>query len=199
MEKGGKGAKGMVCLGHQYLAARLGPPFIKHILGSAHGCIKQYHHKLQSHDLITLILTAPNQWTQGLSNNVLSKQHHPESRFPTTFETSHWDLGSWEDKEQNIKSNIVQDPTSLQNIPCYEMLQSWMPWCKGEAFCHIQKHVCAVDSQETHTTYIYIQRDLRMSGIVYIRSFSLTLASLPFFWAVPLRVQNCSTFDNQVV
>lgn len=31
--------------------------------------------------------------------------------------------------------------------------------------------MCAADSQKTHTTYIYIQRDLRLSGIVYIHSF----------------------------
>jgi hypothetical protein len=46
-----------------------------------------------------------------------------------------------------------------------------MPWCKGEALCHIQKHMCALDSQKTHTTYIYILRDLRLLRVVYIRSF----------------------------
>jgi hypothetical protein len=71
-----------------------------------------------------------------------------------------------------------------------------MPWCKGEAFCHTQKHVCAVDSQKTHTTYIYIQRDLRLSGTVYIRSFpSHYLACL----STGQCLSGCKTVQNLII
>jgi len=184
----------------QFLAARLGPPLGKHVLGSTRGPYQMIppQNTITWLDLITLILTAPNQWTQGLRNNVPSKPYHPESRFPMTFGTIHWELVSWEDKGQNIKSNIVQ-------VQILSRISHVMKFYNHECPDAKEKHsvmcdsMCAVDSQKTHTTYIYIQRDLRLSGIVYIRSSPLTLSGLPFFWAVPLRVQNGSKFDNQVV
>jgi hypothetical protein len=71
-----------------------------------------------------------------------------------------------------------------------------MSWCKGEAFCHTQKHMCAVDSQKTYTTYIYIQRDLRLSGIVYIHSFpSHYLPCLSFRQCL----SGCKTIQNLII
>ena len=140
----------MVCLGHQFLAARLGPPLSKHVLGSAHGLYRMIppQNTITWLHLITLILTAPNQWTQGLINNVPSKQYHPESRFPMTFGTSHWELGSWEDKEQNIKSNIVQ-------VQLLSRISHVMKFYNHECPDAKEKHsvmydsTCAVDSQKT--------------------------------------------------
>lgn len=93
----------------QSILQNLLPCMIKHIIGLAQDLYQtifllygnRYHHKLQSYDSISLILTAPNQWTLGLNNNVQLKWFHPESR------CSYRELGSRKHTDQNIKSNTV--------------------------------------------------------------------------------------------
>lgn len=93
----------------QGILQNLLPCMTKHIIGLTQDLYQtlfllygnRYHHKLQSYDSISLILTAPNQWTLGLNNNVQLKWFHPESR------CSYRELGSRKHTDQNIKSNTV--------------------------------------------------------------------------------------------
>lgn len=96
---------------------------IKHIIGPAKDLYQtifllygnRYHHKLQSYDLISLILTAPNQWILGLNSNVQLSDSIQKADVVTES------LAAGSIQIRTSKAILYRSP-SLQTVQHYDIL-----------------------------------------------------------------------------